>query len=386
MLKVVVGHSEDVDSFDAIEEIIEYCNKELDGLVPQAGLLYCAIGFEYDVILEEINKAYPKIELIGCSSYSEISSTLGNLQDSIVLTLFVSDTIEIKAGLGTNLSKDVSIATEMAVSDAKSKMSEEPEFCITTPESLTCSAVELLEGLKEVLGKDVPIIGGTAADEWKLEKTYQFYNDKVVSDAVPVLMFGGNVIFSFGVSSGWEPIGNKKTVTKVEKNIVYELDNESVVDFYSYYLGEYSLVTSGYPLAVFPEGEGHDKFYLRNPGAVIEETKSIMFFGDVPQNAIVQLTEATSENIIKATEVAINQAIADFGNGEPQIALAFSCAGRAAILGSNTYKEIEMSIKALPDNCIISGLYSFGEIAPLVKDTQSLFHNSTYVILLIGEK
>lgn len=386
MLKVVVGHSEDVDSFDAIEEIIEYCSEKLDGLVPQAGILYCAIGFEYEVILEEINKAYPEIELIGCSSFSEMSSTLGNLQDSIVLTLFVSDTIEIKAGLGTKLSENVIKATEMAVSDAISKMSEEPKFCITTPESLTCSAVELVEGLKKVLGKDVPIIGGIAADQWKLEKTYQFYNDKVVSDAVPVLMFGGNVIFSFGVSSGWEPIGNKRIVTKVDKNIVHELDNESIVDFYNYYLGEYSLITTGYPLAVFPEGEGHDKFYLRNPQAVIEETKSIMFFGDVPHNAIVQLTEATSENIIKATEVAINQAIADFGNSKPQIALTFSCAGRSAILGGNTYKETDLSTKALPENCLFSGFYSYGEIAPLVKDTQSLFHNTTFVILLIGEK
>lgn len=172
MLKVVVGHSDDVDSFDAIEEIIEYCNEELNGLVPQAGILYCAIGFEYEVILEEINKTYPKIELIGCSSFSEMSSTLGNLQDSIVLTLFVSDTIEIKAGLGTKLSKNVVKATEMAVSDAISKMSEEPKFCITTPESLTASAVELVEGLKKVLGKNIPIIGGIAADQWKLEKTY----------------------------------------------------------------------------------------------------------------------------------------------------------------------------------------------------------------------
>lgn len=386
MLKVVVGHSDDVDAIDAIEEILEDCNEKLDGAIPQAGMLYCGIGFEYDVILKEIVKAYPEIELIGCSSYSEMSSTLGYLLDSVVLTLFVSDTIEIKAGLGTNLSADVLKATNMAVSEALGKMSEEPKFCITNPESLTASAVQLLEGLKEVLGKDVPVFGGIAADQMKLVKTYQFYKDQVLSDSVPVLLFGGNVNFSFGVSSGWEPIGNMKTVTKVTGNIVHELDNEPIVDFYNHYLGEYSLISHMYPLAVFPEGEGHDKFYLRNPGALIEKQKSILFFGDIPHNAKVQLTEATSDNVIAATDVAINQAVTDFGNSEPQVALVFSCSGRAGILGSSTDQEIKLSRKSLPDNCQISGFYSFGEYAPLVKNTESRFHNSTFVILLVGEK
>lgn len=386
MLKVAIGHSEDVDSLDAAQEVLAQCKKTLKDLSPQSGILYSAFEFEHQVILDEINRTYPDIELIGCTTDGEISSVSGFLEDSITLILFYSDEIQIKAGIGRNISQNLDSAIINAVEEAKSGIDKDIKFCVTLPESLTLSGVSILEGLKGAFGEKIPIFGALAADQWQSKQTYQFYKNEVLADSVPILLFAGDLLFSHGVSSGWKPLGKQKTVTKVDKNILYEVDDEPVLDFFKAYLGYHPLAPGEYPLAVFEtEGEG---FYLRNPLKYDEDIKSITFAGDIPLNSSVQLTLASSKEIIDATEKSFLQAISNYPGKEPDFALVFSCAARKALLGINTYKEYETlkerSIGKSPDN--ICGFYSFGEIAPIKEGQPSRFHNSTFVILLAGTK
>ena len=384
MLLVATGHSEDIDAADAAREVIAQCADKLDGKKPQAGLLFCAVDFDYEIILAEINKAFPAIELIGCTTDGEISSAQGFLEDSITLTVFYSDTIEIVAGCGKNLSANITVAVADAIEMAQQKLSKEARFCIITPESLTANGVEVLEAVKKQKEINFPVFGGLAGDQWQMQKTFQFYNNEVLSDAIPVLMFGGPVYFSCGVKNGWSPIGNKKRVTKVSNNIVFELDGEPILDFYNHYLGEYNKISSEYALAVF---EGNtDQFYLRSPAAGDAANKSIAFFGDVPEGATVQLSECTSAGIVDATKEAMDLAIDIYNHPKPPAAaLIFSCATRKLLLGINTEKEISIAKERLPDQCAIAGFYTYGEIAPIAKNEPSRFHNSTFTVLLIGE-
>ncbi len=385
MLKVIVGQSEDVDSLDAITEIIESCNEQASDEIPKAGILFCAVDFEYEIILDEINKAYPNIELIGCTTDGEMSSAEGFLEDSITLTLFYTDSIEIKASIGRTLSEGVRKSVSSAIADVKDKLSEKAKFCIVTPESLTVNNVEVLESIKDEFSTNFPIFGGLAGDQWQMKETFQFFKTDVLSDSLPILVFAGPVYFSSGLANGWNPIGNKKKVTKVENNVVYELDNQPILEFYNHYLGSYSKISSEYALAVFPENE--KEFYLRSPAASDPETKSIAFFGDIPENATVQLTECTSTDIVNASQTAIESAISNYDNDKPPAtALVFSCATRKQLLGINTYKEMDLLRHFLPDSCSINGFYTYGEIAPMSRNNESRFHNSTILTVLIGEE
>ena len=112
MFTVAIGHSEDIDSADAIEEVLEQCREELGDATAQAGILYASIDHEYGELLEAINRAHPEIELIGCTTDGELSSRMGFLEDSITLLLFHSDVIDIKAGFADHLPDqiDTSIA------------------------------------------------------------------------------------------------------------------------------------------------------------------------------------------------------------------------------------------------------------------------------------
>ena len=107
MFSSVVGHSEEPDADAAVEEIVQQCKCRLNGTVPSAGLLFAAIDFDHQGLLCGITRAFPEMELIGCTTDGELSSELGFREDSATLILFASDTVDIKAGVGRGLSGDV---------------------------------------------------------------------------------------------------------------------------------------------------------------------------------------------------------------------------------------------------------------------------------------
>jgi hypothetical protein len=258
MFKVVVGHSNDPDSLEAVNEVLAQCWDNLAGQTPQAGLLFAALDFDHALILQRINEDFPGIELVGGTTDGEISSVLGFQQDSLTLILFGSGEIEIWAAVGRHVSENPKAIAQQAAEFAKQQVTLPLQFCVAIPESLTTDATSILQGLESSL-EGVPIFGGAAADRWQYQRGYQFFKTEVLSDSVPFLLFASKVNFSFGIAGGWNPIGKLSPVTKVKNNILYEIDGKPALDFYHYYLNE-SEPDAVYPLAVFQPGE--DRFFF----------------------------------------------------------------------------------------------------------------------------
>ncbi|MBW4612596.1 MAG: FIST C-terminal domain-containing protein [Desmonostoc vinosum HA7617-LM4] len=383
MFKAAVGHSIDPDSLSAIVEVIEQCRLSLGNQTPQAGVLFAAIDFDHGLILQYIQDAFAGIELIGGTTNGEISSCMGFQQDSLTLMVFASDEVEIRAGLGRGVSKNPMLVAQQAVEMAKTKSSIQPQLCLTFPDSLTSNGVVILAGLKQSLGEQIPIIGGMTADDATFTQTYQFFQNEVLSDSVPVLLFCGKIRFSYGVASGWIPIGKRSRVTKVSGNVVYEIDGQRALDFYQHYLGveKFTVNYAIHALAVFEDDE---HFYMRAPNSYDPHSGSVTFFSDIPEQAIVQITDASRENILLASEASLRDALANFSDANPIAALLISCAARRRILGTFASEEYQLFKKHLPKTLPCCGFYAYGEIAPLIDKGQTQFHNKTFVTLLMG--
>ncbi|MBF2009356.1 MAG: FIST C-terminal domain-containing protein [Chlorogloeopsis fritschii C42_A2020_084] len=383
MLKSAVGHSNDPDSQAAVSEVLEQINCALAGLSPKAGILFAAIDFDHTLILHRIVEAFPGINLIGGTTDGEMSSVLGFEQDSLTLMVFCSEQITIAAGIGRGVSKDAIAASHCAVQQASAAHKEKIQLCISLPESLTTSGVLILESLKQALGKDVPIYGGLTADQWRSQQTYQFFQTEVCSDAVTLLLFSGPILFSHGIASGWQPIGKAGRVTKAKKNVVYEIDDQPALEFYQRYLGALP-PSSEYPLALFDADS--DRYYMRAPSGIYDPTiGSITFFGDVPVQSVVQITETTHNDILSASRLSTIQALENYPGRTPAAALFFSCASRRQILGSLTKQEYEQAQHCLTQPLPSCGFYTNGEIAPLQQKGVTHFHNETFITLLLGE-
>ncbi|MGB7412687.1 MAG: FIST N-terminal domain-containing protein, partial [Thermosynechococcaceae cyanobacterium] len=310
----------------------------------------------------------------------EVSSVLGFQQDSLTLMLLCSDEIEIRAAVGRQVSTDPMGITQQAVQEAQAQLTTAPQFCVAIPESLTTSAASILKGLQTALG-NAPVFGGATADQAKMQQTYQFYKTEVLSDAVPFLLFAGNVLFSHGVASGWRPMGKRSQVTKVIDNTIYEIDHRPALEFYHYYLNDFA-PDAAYPLAIYPPGE--ERFFLRGVLRHDEALGSITVSGDVPQNAVVQITEASLDDVIAGSESAFKTAIAQYPGTKPDAALIFSCSWRRYVLGTRTNDEYDAVTALLKEPLPCCGFYTFGEMAPFQQKGQAFFHNTTFVALLIG--
>ncbi len=388
MFRMVVGHSNEVDAGEAAASVLAQCEVDLGGATPSAGLLFCAYETDPEIVVAAVATAYPGIQLIGSSTMGEMSSGMGYLEDSVALALFVTDSVDIRAGLGTNVSQDHEAAVRAAVQEARSGSALEPVLCITTP-SVAGLPPQILEALRTELGDEVSIIGGGAISGTlgppAAIGAKEFFNGRVLEDAVPVLLFSGPLVHSFGVDAGWQPVGKIGVVTMSAHDTVSEIDGESALAFYERYLGAGGVPSSATPLAVH-EGDG-EGFFLRV--ALLSEDLPLGVLrvpGGLQEGARVQLAVAATEAIFDGTHSAFRRAIKAFPEGStPGAALLFACAVRKAVLGTRAGRELEIARTEFGD-LPIAGAYCLGEIAPLDAGAPTRFHNETMVAVLLGSE
>lgn len=387
MLKIAVGHTEELDGEFAATDILEQCAVALDGASPEAGLLLAAHDLDLEDFLEAVLATYPDIELIGCTTLAPMSSAAGYAEGSTTLTLFASDELEFTAGLGTNVSADSVAAARQAVGEASSKTELPPGLVIVTPAMEQLDPTSVTTEIGQALGAETPVFGGGAVPPYPLVTPWvgakQFYGGEVMTDSLPILLISGTLNVSVGVAHGWAPVGKTAVVTRANEHRVYEIDGEPVVDFYRHYLGEGSEPTLANPLAILDEVT--NRYYLRTSLTYDESDGSAEFFGSVPEGSTVQLTMATNEQILNGTEQSLAEAMAAFPSGaHPEGMFIASCATRNLILGTRAGGEVQRIVEGIGEDLPISGFYAYGEIAPLERHTTPRFHNGTCVTVLVG--
>lgn len=385
MLVAASGHSEDIDTLSAFAEVREQCEAALEGRPPQAGLLFAGIDFEHQELLDAINDAWPGIELIGCTTDGELSSCLGFQEDSISLLLFASDTINFASGLGRGLSEDAQAACTQAAEQARAKSEFEPRLCITTPEGLGVSGQKTVEALRQALGEDVDLFGGRSADHRKYESTRQFCGREVVSDSVPILVLSGSFVYSFGVASGWKPIGDPGMITRAQGNVVYEIDGAPAVEFYHRLMGKDFTLSTDIPLIILNDA-GEPEYLRPSSGEVDEETGAITYLSDVPEGVRVQVSITDRAAILEGCEEAVRIALRGFPKTKkPETAVIVSCSARKNLLGTKTSEEFRILTQQVGQDLPLCGFYSYGEIGPQKTDrSKSIMHHETFTILLLG--
>jgi hypothetical protein len=385
MLFSVVSHSDDIDTEDALAEILGQCRTSLGDRIPQAGIVFCSIDLEHDEILDGILDVWPALQLIGCTTDGEISSVLGYREDSITLVLLGSEIIDFSAAIGRDVSSDVSLACRNAVNDARAKSELRARLCITLPESLTTSGLEIVESLGHQLGSEVPVVGGTAGDAHRLVSTRQFCGREVCSDSVPILLISGPLLFSIAVESGWKPVGETGLVTKSEGPVVHEIGGQPAIKFYRRLLGEMAEPKPEFPIAILDDN-GEVECLRASAGVFDAVTGAITFYADVPQGKMVQITVSDREDILDGCAASIDKALADYPSGKmPDVALLFSCASRKLLLGTRTMEEFKIIDSKIGKKFPVCGFYGYGEIGPRdINDTTSRFHNETFVSVIMG--
>jgi hypothetical protein len=385
MLRMAVGHSDDVDPGDAIAAAIEQCRVSLGGMAPQAGILVSAFDSFEPVLVDSVREAFPGVAVMGSTSAAEVSSVSGFQEDSVVLALFASDTVDITVGLGTGLDIDVNEACRAAAGQAMATTKRDPKVCVVLTEGARVDPPLTLAAMARALPEGVVLVGGGSSrrDLRVRTPTYQFCNERVAEDGVAVLMFSGPVAYAAAIGTGWRKVGATGTVTRSGNGVVDEIDGRPALEFLARYLDVTGPASYGNPLAIMEAGS--EEPYLRAVVGSDPVSGSVSLFGSVPVGATVQLTTANTEDILAGTKDALARATAEFPAwSHPEAALMFSCSVRRFLLGSRTKVETELALAEFGSTIPLAGMYCNGEIAPIRGTATSRFLNETFVTLLLG--
>lgn len=347
--------------------------------------------FRNQTALHQLHTLNPEAHLIGCSTAGEILQ--GHVYDESLHAVRVEFEHSRLKSFSITLQDDISDRDTGKQLGQQICESEQPAMVYILAEGVRINGDYFLEGLNATIPSDVLIVGGLAGDDASFEETFVVHNNTVNSRSVVALAIYGDYLSTVQSSEGgWDTFGPLRSVTRSEEATVYELDGQPALDLYKKYLGDLAtdLPASGlrFPLAITTSPSQNCKDHIvRTILAVDEEEHSITFAGNIPQGSTVWLMKANLENLISgaedASQVLINHAPSD----TPMLALAVSCVGRKLVMGERTEEELDLLWESLPKGSILTGFYSFGEIAPgTTNPSRSVLHNQTMTLTMIYER
>jgi hypothetical protein len=347
-----------------------------EGLGPTLAIVFASIVHD----LTELSAVFAKhdIDVFGASAFGEITNDEVHEGSIAVMLLEISREyyrLDVFDGEGKT-----SYEVGLSVGQWAKSIYDNPALMVMSA-GLLADGEQIVKGIIYAMEREVPIFGGLAAtDTEEMQSTFVFGSSQLLGNGVVALIFDRNAVELQGIAtSGWKGIGTPKTITKAEGNIVYRIDDEPALDVYDRYLniGDELVLASEYPLLLIRD----DGSIVLRAAFVVNEDKSIIYAGTVPEGAKVRFSMPPGSEII---DHALEQ-MSEFNRQFPtsDAIVLFSCKARHLALGPMVGDEIS-AIRKLWEVPLV-GFFTFGEIGP-VPQGRCDFHNYTLVPVLVCER
>jgi len=392
MIKAGVGRS---NNPDAIKAGAEACQQAMNQAGGKADLviIFSTVAYDQKKILEGVKFVSKEIPLVGCSDSGEI--TAEGPTSKYVAVIALNTDLEWTIGIGKGTDKDSFQAGKEAAEQVKKKAKAPPSLFLMFLDGLAENGAAAVRGIQEIFGKHFPIMGGSAGDDFAFKKTFQYYNDQVLTNTVIGVGISGKFSFGVGVRHGWEPIGLPMKVTKSKGGVLKELNNQPALRIYEDYFGKKAEELTKEPIArmayTYPLGmsvKGSPELLIRDV-IIANEKGEITCAAEIPEGSEIRLMLGDPDNAIQAAKEAAEGALSQLKGAEPKVIFVFDCMARNKLLGSRIGEEIVAIQSVLGRETPLIGFYTYGEQAPLGgvlgPECFSVFHNETMALLVLGE-
>jgi hypothetical protein len=379
-----VGQSSAEDSRHAGAEAV------VSASVPgEPKLLVTFASCDYDLapLLTGIRSELGDVQLIGCSTAGEIAAS-GPGDAGVVITAIGGDGVDVSTAVAHRASEDLRGAGETAASYATRPGGREHQVLLMLTDGLAGDQQQIVRGAYSVVGAGIPMVGGCAGDNLRMERTFQLYGDRVLSDAVVAAAISSDAPLGIGVRHGWRRVGEPMLVTESEHNRVQAIDDRPALDVYFERLdvpdeartdlAKFTAFASTHPLGLASRSEEQ---HVRFVSGADFDDRSLVCIAEVPKGGLVWAMEGDSASVLEATDGACEDALADLDGKKPLGLIAFDCIARRGVLGDGIDSEISR-IAEKGEGAPVAGFYTYGEIART--HGVSGFHNQTLVVLALS--
>lgn len=327
-----------------------------------------------------LRRMFPAAHIVGCSSSGSVCDTRISDGDIVVTAVaFEKGRIRLVSAEATPGQDLQALAAGMMGSLA----AEDLRHAFVLSDGLALNGSDLASGLNSV---GIPVTGGLAGDGTRFGSTWVMADAPAAQNLVAIIGFFGDFEARSGCVAGWSEFGAERRVTRSCGNVVYELDHKPALTVYTRYLGEMAkdLPSSGlrFPLSIRPTEQ--DAPVIRTLLAVDAAAQSLTFAGDVPQDSFCRLMKTDVDALIDGSGMAADAA-KSAADGKPSLCLVVSCVGRRLVLGQLTEEELDIVRERLGPAAVITGFYSYGELAPFSNVVKCQLHNQTMTLTALNE-
>jgi PAS domain S-box-containing protein len=369
-----------------------------------AVLVFASVRYDLPELLQGIQEVAGKAPVLGATTAGEICG--GPQRESVVILALASPHLKVRVGVGQGVAPDWQQAVAQAVNMPEIKPFFNPQdpsiwseltrqgklafgllFSPGNTRATDSRSFEILEDLKHLSLGRLPIIGGAAADDWRLESNYVLWGSQAYPDSVLVAVFETQLQFGIAIAHGFQPTNRKATVTRSQDHEVLELDGKPAANVYSEMLslprsaleGKHLTLTTKRPTGIL-YGYGQ---YSPNVASFFTSANGVRFSQPIPEGTVLTLIDADQSSLLAAGDEVVRKAILRGGIIDPAMILAFPCALRSRILAGLEGEEIASMRKILPTTPLV-GFYSFGEQG--VADDGVSRHNNEVIAALVLDR
>lgn len=231
---------------------------------------------------------------------------------------------------------------------------------------------QIIAGIQQVVGDQVPILGGSAADDEVTASWCQFDGQQLASDLLVIAVLYPTVAISSYFSSGYSNQPFSGTVTAVTGRRVVEIDHQNALQVYNGWLQHYGLAAQQPGQVIsdctfYPLGRQlatrDIPFSLLSLPTWIHPDGSIETLSEIQPGDTVTLMSGSKEQIVRRASHVVSVAADNLRlrhDTEPAAALLVYCAGCMLVI-RDQIQQVQQSLSAtLPDIPYLVA-FTFGE-------------------------
>ena len=391
MISASVGVGTGKDAYKVSREAAIAAVEGLPNKKPQLLVVFASVAFDQDQMLQGIRATAPDALIIGCSTAGEISTEGLAMEKSIVVLAMESDQMEFWGGVGNHLMWNPRQAGTECANAIQYASNGYVRSCLMFLDVISGNGELGIAGMREKLGPSIPLYGAAAADDLLFFKTYQYFNEAVLSGSMVGLGMSGEFTCAAALADSFLPIGIPRVVTKATGVTVQEIDHKPAFSMYEDYFGtEHSLelrerllsdLAVTFPLGILDPAT--NSLISRNP-IYADKEGGMVFTAQIPEGAEAHLMISDTEQALASAKEAAEKVMHDLDGKTPRAAIIMNSVARRQLLGANVDEEIRLIQGIIGRDVPLVGFYGYAQVDNVLEG-RAPFHNAALIIWAIAE-
>ncbi|MEM2637577.1 MAG: FIST N-terminal domain-containing protein [Candidatus Korarchaeota archaeon] len=391
MADAIVAYSTDKSVDNAISKIAETIVKSVPN--PDWIFMTTTVAYPAEELAKKMNESFKGARIHGVTSCLGVITNDGYIigPENYSIAALAVKSKKIKFGVGYGEGDDAGKkALDMALKSAGMPSNAKPTLILMT--AVPGMEERVIENIEEAVGKDVPIYGGTAADNDISGKWKVICNDKVLSGVVITVIFTKLKIGTIYLS-GYSAVGIKGTVTKSSGRVIQEIDGKPAASIYNTWTnkkfakfisaGESILGPASFAPLARKIVSGDKEYWISvHPSKCV--SGAIEVFAEVPQGSDIWLLSGDENVLLNRPSLLFDLCLKNMKSTPDKVdfGILIYCAGTMLPVKDKLGKSIKETLQKISGPII--GAFTFGEQGHIPKIGN--FHGNLMASLILFKK